>query len=91
MSKESIGEILESLPILYLSVDETTNSQTAIYVPKDAPTPEGYTYSVGVTLDYLPEDQVWAASYSDFIETHDATIEGALLSLRDIVKSEIIK
>lgn len=30
---------------------------------------DNYEYAVGVTLDFLPEERTWIASYSDFVES----------------------
>lgn len=59
----NLTEKLRSCPVLYLITTEDQLEGFTRIPPKD------YIYSVGVTLDYAPEEKKWIASYSDFYES----------------------
>lgn len=82
-------DLLISMPILYITVNEADDSQSSKFVYKGEKEPENYTYSVGVTLDYLPEDNIWVASYSDLLEAPGTTPKSALEALRERIVSSL--
>ena len=57
-----LKELLQSCPVLYPS---TREGEGDVLVTQD----DNYEYAVGVTLDFLPEERTWIASYSDFVES----------------------
>lgn len=76
-------DLLLKMPILYITVNKIDDSQSYKFVNKGEAEPEDYTYSVGITLDFLPEDNIWVASYSDLFEAPGATPELALKALKE--------
>lgn len=76
----NLKELLQSCPVLYPS---TREGEGDVLVTQD----DNYEYAVGVTLDYLPEDRRWVASYSDFIEsTPTSDPEAAVVDLQNKMK-----
>lgn len=76
----NLKELLQSCPVLYPS---TREGEGDVLVTQD----DNYEYAVGVTLDYLPEDCRWVASYSDFIEsTPTSDPEAAVVDLQNKLK-----
>lgn len=58
----NLTDLLLQCPILYPS---TRDGEGDVLVAHN----DDYEYAVGVTLDLIPEDYKWVASYSDFIES----------------------
>lgn len=76
----NLTDLLLSCPVLYPS---TKDGEGNILVTDD----QDNDYSVGVTLDYLPEDHKWVASYSDFIEsTPTSDPKAAVVDLQNKLK-----
>lgn len=64
---DQLATLLQSCPLLYVNENGDPEDPTQTFSVKE---PENYEYVVGVTLDYIPEDKKWYASYGDFIESH---------------------
>lgn len=78
-----LSALLTSFPVLYVSPNAESEDQD--YLTKDIPA--NYEYSIGVTLDYLPEENSWVASYSDIIVGESQpTPTAALSALQDELK-----
>lgn len=59
-----LEDLLKQCPVLYVQHDEEDGEDTLTLTP-----PEDYDYSIGVTLDYIPEDKEWVGSYADYLES----------------------
>lgn len=59
-----LEDLLNQCPVLYVQHNEGDGEDSLTLTP-----PEDYDYSVGVTLDYIPEDKKWVGSYADYLES----------------------
>nr|DAG93935.1 MAG TPA: hypothetical protein [Crassvirales sp.] len=64
---DQLAALLQAFPVLYINESADPENPTQSF---SITKPENYEYVVGVTLDYIPEDKKWYASYGDFIESH---------------------
>lgn len=78
----NLSEQLKNCPVLYLVTTEDLLEGFTKIPPKD------YIYSIGITLDYAPEENKWVASYSDFYESeYCETPEEAIANLMEKIKN----
>lgn len=79
--EDTLKSLLKKCPVLYPSPRDGEGDVLVAQAPQD------YESAVGVTLDLIPEDNRWVASYSDFIESSpEAEPEDAVRTLVDMLR-----